>query len=224
MDIHENARLTPYGRALLVRRNSGGRRDPEGRGHGLRGLAKNRQQMGRALPGRRPGRGLRDRSSRPPQAAPADVPGDPKAHRRAASPAHRRPADRPRHRASPPATVSRVLKRAGLSRLRDLDPRPAGAPLPARASRRADPSRHQEARPLRAARPPRHPAIAEARATAAAPSSAAPAGSTSTSASTTPPASPSARSNPTSARKAPSRSCTPPSPTTPDWASPSHRS
>ena len=74
-----------------------------------------------------------------------------------------------------PATVSRILRRLGLTGYATGAGR-AGAPLRARASRRADPHRHQEARPLRSRRPPHHRRSPD-RANAAAP-----AGSSSTSA------------------------------------------
>src|SRR5262249_42711688 len=47
-----------------------------------------------------------------------------------------------------PATVSRVLKRLGLSKLSALEP--------ARPPRRDDPSRHQKARQVQSDRPPHH--------------------------------------------------------------------
>ena len=90
-----------------------------------------------------------------------------------------------------PATVSRVLRRAGLSRLRDLEPAEPVRRYERETARRDDPHRHQEARPLRAQSAIASPAI-RSRA-----SPAAPAGSSSTSASTTHPASPSRRSCPT---------------------------
>ena len=64
-----------------------------------------------------------------------------------------------------PATVSRVLRRLGLSRAQGPGAGRAGAPLPARAPRRAHPHRHQEARPLRARSAIASPAIAPAAAT-----------------------------------------------------------
>ena len=54
------------------------------------------------------------------------------------------------------STVSAVLARLGLGRLRYLRPPDAGATLRMAASRRAGPCRHQEARPLRPGRPSGH--------------------------------------------------------------------
>ena len=48
MNVHKNAKLTPRGRAEIVRRVDRPGADPEGRGHGLRGLPTHRAQVGRA--------------------------------------------------------------------------------------------------------------------------------------------------------------------------------
>jgi len=83
------------------------RADPEGRGHGLRGLHQDGQQMGRSLSGRGPGRPHR------PQLAAAlplstDPRSEPRADCRAAPPALDRQADRPGGQRSrrPPSVAS----------------------------------------------------------------------------------------------------------------------
>ena len=53
-----------------------------------------------------------------------------------------------------PATLSRLLRRAGLNRLRDLEPAPPASPLRTSRPRRAAAPRYQEARPLPVRRPP----------------------------------------------------------------------
>jgi hypothetical protein len=45
------------------------------------------------------------------------------------------------------STVSRILRRAGLNRLRSLGPAPAGPALRVRTPRRHDPLRHQDPGP-----------------------------------------------------------------------------
>ena len=128
---------------------------------------------------------------------------------RAAAPAAHRHAHRQdrrglaRHRQPDP-------HRAGLSRLKDLEPAEPVRRYERAASGRTHPSRHQEARPLRTDRPSHH--RRPHRASPAAP--AAPAGSSSMSASTMPPASPSRRSCRTRRKRAPSPSSRPPSPIT----------
>lgn len=122
MNIHQNARLTPKGRALLVRRILGGETVQAAAAacgvsqrcahHWLRRY----RTEGPA--------GLSDRSSRPhrsPRRTPASI------VKRVIALRRRRWTGR--HIATvvglSPATVSRILQRAGLNRLRHLDPAPA---------------------------------------------------------------------------------------------------
>ena len=116
-----------------------------------------------------------------------------------------------------PATVSRILRRARLSRMRDLDPAE-----PARRYERALPGEliHLDIKKLNRFRKPGHrvtgiaaPAAASGRA-----------GSSPMSASTMPPGSPSSRSSRTRRRSARSPSSGPPSPITKASASPSRAS
>ena len=120
MNIHNNARLTPLGRERLVRmmlRRGKHRRPP----HGRQAFARARRASGSPRVKAEGLTGLRDRSSRP--------------HRlRRPTPvtsvdriiALRRQRWTGKHIARTlavsPATVSRVLKRAGISRLKDLEP------------------------------------------------------------------------------------------------------
>jgi transposase InsO family protein len=119
MNIHQNARLTPYGRELIVRQvESGQTPEAVGRAAGVcsrtvrKWVARYRNE-GLA--------GLRDRSSRPHRL-----------YRPTPSPIVGRIADLRRQRWTgkqiaaevgvSPATVSRVLKRMGLNKLRALEP------------------------------------------------------------------------------------------------------
>ena len=153
MNIHQNARLTPKGRALLVRRILAGETPPAAAAAGgvsectaRRWLARYRSE-GEA--------GLDDRSSRPrhsPRRTPQTVVDRVVALRRQRWTGRRIA----RTVGVSPATVSRLLRRAGLNRLRDLEPAPPRSPLRAPRSRRTAPSRHQKTRPLPARRPPRY--------------------------------------------------------------------
>ena len=194
MDIHQNARTTPHGRTLMVRRLAEGWTSAAvAAAFGVD--AQDRAQVARrhAAEGEA---GLADRSSRPHRsptrlgdAVEAEI--EALRRQRLSGPAIARRLGRP---------VSTVGAGAAPARPRPARrPRPQARdrPLPARAARRADPHRHQEARPDRRRRPPHHRRPAPARASAAS------AGSSCTSASTTPRGWPTPRSCPTSARTAP---------------------
>ena len=153
MNVHQNARLTPHGRAELVRRvvveraDAEGRREPQASARQtVRKWVARFQTEGVA--------GLQDRSSRPHhlhRPTPAAGGRDIEALRRqrwtgqhiAAESASRRP----RSAASCGASASTASRRST---------RHAGSPLRARASRRTDPHRYQKARPLRPRRPSHH--------------------------------------------------------------------
>lgn len=131
MNIHKNARLTPLGRERLVRMIAGGAafsQAAEACGCSPKTAAKWWRRFGAEG-----GEGLTDRSSRP---ARLRNPTPEETRRRII--ALRRQRLTGAHVAAvagvSPATVSRVLRRAGLSRLRDLDP-----PPPARRYERKHP-------------------------------------------------------------------------------------
>ena len=145
MDVHKNARLTPRSRAELVRRVVEQGQSPKAVATAFGLCVKTVRKWGARW--RAEGEaGLEDRSSRP--------------HRlRRPTPAAvmARDGDLRRQRWTgkalaaelgvSPATVRRILKRLGLSRLPDLEP--AGTVRHAAgAAGRADPHRYQEARPL----------------------------------------------------------------------------
>ena len=122
MNIHENARLTPHGRALLVHRILDRDETPEAVATAYGVSTKTARKWVARFQAEGPD-GLRDRSSRP--------------HRlreETSQATQERIVKLRRQRVSgqqiardvgvSPATVSRVLKRAGISRLRDLDPAP----------------------------------------------------------------------------------------------------
>ncbi len=153
MDIHQNARLTPHGRA-----SSCGACWSWGQAHkavamdlGVNVKTVNKWCARFRAEG---AAGLIDRSSRPPrlrQPTPDAIVEQIAALRR-----QRWTGDQiAKEVGVSPATVSRVLRRLGLSRLKGLAP---AAPIRrySAPARRADPPRHQEARPLRADRPPHH--------------------------------------------------------------------
>ena len=152
MNIHKNARLTPHGRERMVRAivEAGRRRRPP---HEPQASARARRANGltasrpKAWPDCRTApRGRIGCAGRRPAVVDQVI-----ALRRQRWPASRSPAA-----GVSPATVSRVLKRAGPEPAEGPGAGRAGPPLRARASRRADPHRHQEARPLRPGRPPHH--------------------------------------------------------------------
>jgi transposase len=165
MDIHQNARLTPRSRAELVRRvlviGQAPKAVAEAFGVNVKTVNKwcARCQVEGAA-------GLIDRSSRPHRLRQPTP--DATVEQIAALRRQRWTGDQiARQVGVSPATVSRVLRRLGLSRLKDLAPAApirrgacpraaCGRPGGARQARRADPHRHQEARPLRQDRPPHH--------------------------------------------------------------------
>src|SRR5919112_51326 len=122
--FHRNARLTPTGRRILVERVLAGRP-----------IAHVAKEMGISRTCAHRWDGLQDRSSRPkscPHATPADVVADVLAQRVE----HREgPTELALRCGTSPRTVSRILARAGMPRLWDLDP-VTGARI--RASRATD--------------------------------------------------------------------------------------
>jgi transposase InsO family protein len=122
MDIHKNARLTPHGRALLVRRILENGETPTAVATAVGVSTKTARKWVARFQAEGPD-GLRDRSSRPH-----------KLRQETSQATQERIVALRRQRVSgqqiacdvgvSPATVSRVLKRAGISRLRDLDPAP----------------------------------------------------------------------------------------------------
>ncbi len=122
MDIHENARLTPYGRALLVRRILEVGETPKAVATAFGVSPKTVNKWVARFQAEGPD-GLRDRSSRPHKLR---RPTSQATQKRIVALRRQRIAGQQiaRDIGVSPATVSRVLKRAGLSRLRDLDPAP----------------------------------------------------------------------------------------------------
>jgi transposase InsO family protein len=122
MDIHKNARLTPHGRALLVRRILENGETPTAVATAV-GVSPKTARKWVARFQAEGLDGLGDRSSRPH-----------KLRQETSQATQERIVKLRRQRVSgqqiardvgvSPATVSRVLKRAGISRLRDLDPAP----------------------------------------------------------------------------------------------------
>ncbi len=121
MNVHKNARLTPHSRAELVRRVLVEGQAPKAVATAFGVSAKTVRKWVERFPPRAPP-GLEDRSSRPHRALPANPHGNRRADR-ARCAASAGPASRsPRQTGVSPATVSRVLGRRGLSRMRDLEP------------------------------------------------------------------------------------------------------
>jgi transposase InsO family protein len=119
MNIHKNARLTPIGRERLVRAVlSGQTPEAAARAAGVCPRTAHKWTARFKAEGRA---GLMDRSSRPKQlyrATPAAVVGQVEALRRQRFTGRQIAADL----GVSPATVSRILRRLGLNRMRDLEP------------------------------------------------------------------------------------------------------
>ena len=115
--MHKNARLTPKGREVLVQRLEAGQRVDEV----ARALGISSTTVRKWWRRHQAGEGLQDRSSRPrrsPRQTPAEVSAQVEALRR-----QRRTGHWIAQRTGlSPATVSRLLRRAGISRWRELDP------------------------------------------------------------------------------------------------------
>ncbi len=154
MNIHKNARLTFARRLEMVKDISDAgchavQRPRRGTASALR-----RREVAGPLLGRGE-TGLLDRSSRPARSPALDRPARPWRSWSCAVNGSPRRASRPAW-GSPRVPSGRVLARAGLSRLRDLEPlRPVVRYEHARPGRH-DPHRHQEARAHRAHEPPHH--------------------------------------------------------------------
>jgi transposase InsO family protein len=132
MDIHKNARLTPRGRALLVHRILECGETPTAVATAVGVSTKTARKWVARFQAEGPD-GLRDRSSRPHTLRQPTL----QATRELIVDLRRQriTAQQIAHDVGvSPATVSRVLKRAGISRLRDLDPAP-----PVRRYQRAHP-------------------------------------------------------------------------------------
>lgn len=149
MNIHQNARLTPLRREEMALSVIEGRltQAPAARVYGVSAKIVARWVERYKAEGRV---GMVDRSSRPthmPQATAAST-----AERIVALRRQRWTGSHIAHEVGvSSATDRRVLKRAGLSRLSDIEPAE-----PIRAPRRDDPYRYQEARPLQPSRPSHH--------------------------------------------------------------------
>ena len=122
MNMHKNARMTPLGRERLVLEVLGGQR-PEAVAKAAGICPRTARKW---MPASKPkGRaGLMDRSSRP-KSLPADAGGDVEqveVLRRQRFTGKQIAADR----GVSPATVSRILRRLGLNRMRDLEPAEPG--------------------------------------------------------------------------------------------------
>ena len=214
MNVHKNAKLTPRGRAEIVRRVLDLGQTPKAVATAF-GVCERAVRKWVARFRAEGSEGLQDRSSRPHtlrRPTPAPV------VRRIAALRRRRctGAQIAAELGISTATVSRVLRRLGLRPPQGARSARAGAPLRTRAPRRADPHRHQEARPLRPTGPPRHrrphrPQQQPRRRL----------GVSARLHRRPLPPSPSARSCPTRRRKAPPPSSRPPLPTTTASASPS---
>ena len=120
MDIHKNARLTPQSRAELVRRVVHHGQSPKAVATAFGRLHQDRAQVGGAVASGRRGRAPGPLVAAAPPAQ-ADAGGGGRAGRGAAPAALDRQGVAAELGVSP-ATVSRILQRLGLSRLRDLEP------------------------------------------------------------------------------------------------------
>ena len=120
MDIHKNARLTPHSRAELVRRVLEERQTPKAVATAFGVCTKTvRKWVGR-FQAEGPG-GLQDRSSRPHRLHQPTP--EPVANRIEALRRERRSGQQIAAQTGvSPATVSRILRRLGLNRLKDLEP------------------------------------------------------------------------------------------------------
>ena len=211
MDIHQNARLTPHGRAELVRRVLLKGQAPKAVAAALGVNVKTVNKWCERFQAEGAA-GLLDRSSRPHRLRQPTP--DATVEQIAALRRQRWTGEQIAKQVGvSPATVSRVLRRLGLSRMKDLAP---AAPI--RRYERANPGEllHIDIKKLA-----RFDQIGHRITGRRSRQSRGAAGSSSTSASTTPRASPSPRSCPTSARRARSPSCKPPWPTMRASASPS---
>ena len=120
MDIHKNARLTPHSRAELVRRVLEERQTPKAVATAFGVCTKTVRKWGERFQSEGP-EGLEDRSSRPHRLRQPTP--EPVANRIEALRRERRTGQQIAAEVGvSPATVSRVLRRLGLNRLKDLEP------------------------------------------------------------------------------------------------------
>jgi len=153
MNLHQNARLTPHGREWIVRQAESGH-TPQAIAAAVgvcprtvRKWLKRYREEGLA--------GLSDRSSRPHRL-----------YRPLSKPVGDRIVELRRQRWTgkqiaaelgvSPASVSRVLKRRGLNKLRALEPAEPVIRYERKTPGELNPPRHQEARPVRPHRTPHH--------------------------------------------------------------------
>ncbi len=195
MNVHKNAPLTPKGREAMVRSVVEGGLSQADAAYQFNTTPKTVAKWVRRF--RAEGvEGLRDRSSRP-----LSLPSQTPPATCAAIEALRRQRHTGKQIAAEvevsPATVSRVLRRLGLNRIRDLEPAEPGAAMSARTQARSFTSTSKSSG-VSSISATASPAIGRVRTRAAAR-----AGSSSTSALTTIPASPSPRSSPTKRPTAP---------------------
>jgi transposase-like protein len=153
MDVHENARTTPRGRLLMVRRLAAGWTvQAVASSFGVDPKTVRKWRDRHAAEGEA---GLLDRSSRP-HHSPCRLAEEAAAaierlrRERLSGPAIARRLGRP------VSTVGLVLHRRGLGRLEALDPKPPVIRYQKGASWRDAPYRHQEAGPDRGCGPPDH--------------------------------------------------------------------
>ncbi|MFC4729818.1 IS481 family transposase [Coralloluteibacterium thermophilus] len=117
--MHKNARLTPKGREVLVQRVAAGQRVAEV----AQALGISETTVRKWWRRHQSGEGLADRSSRP-KTSPRRISSAQRSHIEALRRQRRSGRWIAEHTQLSPATVSRVLRRSGLSRWRDLEPQP----------------------------------------------------------------------------------------------------
>ena len=153
MNIHQNANLTPPGRDRLVQRMLNGQ--SPGAAARAEGVCPRTARKWLARYKAEGAAGLQDRSSRPKKLR---KPTPTKIVNRIIALRRQRWTGKhiAREAGVSPATVSRVLTRAGLSRLKDLAPAEPVQPVRTQDARRDHPSGHKKAWPVRTYRPPHH--------------------------------------------------------------------
>ena len=122
MDVHKNAPLTPCGREATVRRVVEGGQTPKAVSEAVGVCPRTVRSTGRAVPCGRRGRPRRDRSSRPHHLRCPTPPRSSHGSKGTGASAGRACADREMSIRVSKATVSRILRRLGLNRLKALEP------------------------------------------------------------------------------------------------------